>query len=75
MKPQSPGNEWMRMLAEEASDMDAEDLHSRLQHTLGNLTLTAVNSELSNHPFERKQDLLRVSHPQMNRRIAATQRW
>ncbi|WP_020132349.1 GmrSD restriction endonuclease domain-containing protein [Streptomyces sp. 303MFCol5.2] len=71
--PQSPGDEWLRMLDDDTAR--AEDLHSRLQHTLGNLTLTAVNSELSNHPFERKQDLLRGSHLEMNRRIAATEHW
>lgn len=74
--PQSPGDEWLEMLEEEAADGEsAKDLHSRLQHTLGNLTLTAVNSELSNHPFERKQGLLHGSHLEMNRRIAATERW
>ncbi|MER8094743.1 GmrSD restriction endonuclease domain-containing protein [Streptomyces goshikiensis] len=74
--PQSPGDEWLRMLSEDVVDGERpEDLHSRLQHTLGNLTLTAVNSELSNHPFERKQDLLQGSHLEMNRRIAATERW
>ncbi|WP_411147505.1 DUF262 domain-containing protein [Streptomyces sp. A30] len=74
--PQSPGEEWLRMLGEDVTDGErAEDLHSRLQHTLGNLTLTAVNSELSNHPFERKQGLLQGSHLEMNRRIAATERW
>ncbi|MFD6889235.1 DUF262 domain-containing protein [Streptomyces sp. NPDC059957] len=74
--PQSPGDEWLRMLSEDADDGEsAGDLHTRLQHTLGNLTLTAVNSELSNHPFERKQDLLQGSHLEMNRRIAATDRW
>ncbi|MDT3396754.1 DUF262 domain-containing protein [Streptomyces sp. B1866] len=74
--PQSPGEEWIRTLAEDAADGEsAEDLHARLRHTLGNLTLTAVNAELSNHPFERKQDLLRGSHLEMNRRIAATGRW
>ncbi|GAA0410919.1 GmrSD restriction endonuclease domain-containing protein [Streptomyces luteireticuli] len=74
--PQSAGSEWIRMLSEDATDGEnAEDLHSRMQHTLGNLTLTAVNSELSNHPFERKQGLLRGSHLEMNRRIAATERW
>ncbi|WP_225847719.1 DUF262 domain-containing protein [Streptomyces sp. HPF1205] len=74
--PQSPGDEWLRMLGEDAGDGESvQDLHSRLQHTLGNLTLTAVNAELSNHPFERKQDLLRTSHLELNRRIAATQRW
>ncbi|GGN36430.1 hypothetical protein GCM10012285_10170 [Streptomyces kronopolitis] len=74
--PQSAGDEWMRMLHEDAATTETpEDLHVRLRHTLGNLTLTAVNSELSNHPFERKQDLLKGSHLEMNRRIAATERW
>ncbi|MBV9025715.1 MAG: DUF262 domain-containing protein [Streptomycetaceae bacterium] len=74
--PQSPSDEWMRTLGKDAADGEnAEDLHSRLQHTLGNLTLTAVNSELSNRPFERKQDLLKGSHLEMNRRIAATEYW
>src|SRR5690606_27708635 len=74
--PQSPGDEWLRVLGEEADEGEtAEELHARFQHTLGNLTLTAVNSELSNHPFERKQDLLHSSHLEMNRRIAATERW
>ncbi|MEU1940902.1 DUF262 domain-containing protein [Streptomyces sp. NPDC020125] len=74
--PQSPGDEWLEMLKEDAADSEsAEDLHARLQHTLGNLTLTAVNSELSNHPFERKQGLLQGSHLEMNHRIAATERW
>ncbi|WP_053758419.1 GmrSD restriction endonuclease domain-containing protein [Streptomyces sp. AS58] len=74
--PQSPGDEWLRMLSEDVVDGEsAEDLHSRLQHTLGNLTLTAVNAELSNHPFERKQGLLQGSHLEMNRRIATTERW
>ncbi|WP_055604123.1 GmrSD restriction endonuclease domain-containing protein [Streptomyces aureus] len=74
--PQSAGDEWLRMLAEDADGPDtAEDLHARLRHTLGNLTLTAVNSELSNHPFERKQGLFQGSRLEMNRRIAATERW
>ncbi|BCK67954.1 hypothetical protein Srufu_019070 [Streptomyces libani subsp. rufus] len=74
--PQSPGDEWMEMLkADTAGDESPEDLHSRLQHTLGNLTLTGVNAELSNHPFARKQGLLHGSHLEMNRRIAATERW
>lgn len=74
--PQSPGDEWMQMLKTGTAEGESpEDLHSRLQHTLGNLTLTGVNAELSNHPFERKQGLLHGSHLEMNRRIAATERW
>ncbi|KAF0650798.1 MULTISPECIES: GmrSD restriction endonuclease domain-containing protein [Streptomyces] len=74
--PQSPGDAWLSALGEEATGGEApEELHARFQHTLGNLTLTGVNAELSNHPFDRKQDLLRGSHLEMNRRIAATERW
>lgn len=74
--PQSAGDDWLQVLAEDATDGETpQDVHARLQHTLGNLTLTAQNSELSNHPFDRKQDLLHSSHLEMNRRIAATDRW
>jgi alkylated DNA nucleotide flippase Atl1 len=44
-------------------------------HTLGNLTLTAYNVELSNHPFERKQDLFKKSGLELNRAIAEAPRW
>ncbi|NJQ17050.1 GmrSD restriction endonuclease domain-containing protein [Streptomyces bohaiensis] len=77
--PQSPGEAWLRVLAEDAESAaqgeSAEELHARLLHTLGNLTLTGVNAQLSNHPFERKQGLLDSSRLEMNRRIAATDRW
>ncbi|MFF8828636.1 DUF262 domain-containing protein [Streptomyces sp. NPDC015131] len=74
--PQTPGDAWLSVLGEDTADGESpEELHARLQHTLGNLTLTAVNAELSNHPFRRKQDLLEGSHLEMNRRIAATGRW
>ncbi len=44
------------------------------QHTLGSRTVTAVSADLSNHPSDRNQDLLRGSQLEMNRRIAATER-
>ncbi|MEU4768566.1 HNH endonuclease family protein [Actinosynnema sp. NPDC023794] len=74
--PQNPGGEWLAVLAEDAGeDESAEELHERLVHTLGNLTLTAENAKLSNHPFQRKQDLLSGSHLEMNRRIGEATRW
>jgi alkylated DNA nucleotide flippase Atl1 len=74
--PQTIGSEWLAVLAEDAKDgEDPLDLHSRIKHTLGNLTLSAQNGKLSNHPFQRKQDLLNNSHLELNRRIAATERW
>jgi uncharacterized protein with ParB-like and HNH nuclease domain len=35
-----------------------EQVHDRYLHTLGNLTLTAYNSELGDQPFEEKKKLL-----------------
>jgi alkylated DNA nucleotide flippase Atl1 len=74
--PQSPTPEWLDMLSRDVEgDETPEELHRRLVHTLGNLTLTAYNSELSNNPFERKQDLFRGSGLEMNRRVASTPQW
>jgi alkylated DNA nucleotide flippase Atl1 len=74
--PQTPTTEWLELLAEDAGEeSSAEELHSQLVHTLGNLTLTAYNVELSNHPFERKQDLFKKSGLELNRAIAEAPRW
>lgn len=74
--PQSPGAEWLDLLAADAKPgEDAAEVHERLVHTLGNLTLTAQNSKLSNHPFERKKDLFEHSHLELNRQIAQTSSW
>ncbi|UVS79865.1 hypothetical protein Actkin_03615 [Actinokineospora sp. UTMC 2448] len=74
--PQNPSPEWLAHLAEETlPDETVEELHARLVHTLGNLTLSGDNARLSNHPFERKQEILKSSNLEMNKRIAATERW
>jgi alkylated DNA nucleotide flippase Atl1 len=74
--PQALTAEWLEFLAQDAApDETAEEVHRRLVHTLGNLTLTGYNVQLSNNPFMRKQDLLKHSNLEMNKRIAATQRW
>ena len=46
-----------------------------LVNTLGNLTLTAFNAELSNDFFDRKRQLLGKSNLETNRRIAEFERW
>ena len=74
--PQTATKPWLDQLADEVRDeSSAEELHQLLLHTLGNLTLSAENAKLSNHPFERKQQILDNSALQMNREIAETQRW
>ena len=74
--PQSPTPEWLALLEPDVTDVAGpQELHDLLVHTLGNLTLTAENSKLSNSPFQRKQDILNASALVMNRRIAETESW
>ncbi|MEV7185578.1 DUF262 domain-containing protein [Kitasatospora sp. NPDC093102] len=74
--PQRPPQAWFDLLAEETEDgQSPKELHDLLVHTLGNLTLSGDNSKLSNHPFERKQQLFDSSALRMNQEIAAAERW
>lgn len=56
-----------------AADIDYE--HERVVHTLGNLTLTGYNSELSNRAFNDKRKMLANSGMAMNQIIAKQQAW
>lgn len=49
--------------------------HDRIVHTIGNLTLTGYNSELSNRPFDEKRAMLSESGLRMNQEIAAHEVW
>jgi uncharacterized protein with ParB-like and HNH nuclease domain len=68
--PQSLTAEWATMLGP-----DARETHRRLLHTLGNLTLTGYNPELSNSPFAQKRVLLAKSNLAMNKEIAEEAVW
>lgn len=52
-----------------------ETTHELLLHTLGNLTLTAYNSELSNDDFESKKIRLNKSHLELNKYFANITSW
>jgi uncharacterized protein with ParB-like and HNH nuclease domain/alkylated DNA nucleotide flippase Atl1 len=71
--PQSLTDEWRDALREAGDDPDI--VHEELLHTLGNLTVTAYNGELSNHPFDRKKQILQGSHLELNHRISPEQTW
>jgi alkylated DNA nucleotide flippase Atl1 len=74
--PQTLTKEWFDLLSAEVTDEPGpSELHDELIHTLGNLTLSAENSKLSNHPFQRKQQILNVSALRMNQEIAETPGW
>lgn len=68
--PQSPTDWWKEHLGE-----NWEEDHAELLHTLGNLTLTGYNSELSNSPFTVKREQLLASHIELNRFFANSDHW
>ncbi len=71
--PQTLSSEWITELIDAGDDADA--VHRELVHTLGNLTLSAYNSELSNMPFERKQQIYSASHLSLNKDLVVQPRW
>ena len=71
--PQSLTDEWKQALSIYYDD--PENVHSELRHTLGNLTVTAYNGQLSNGIFRRKQQILQGSHLELNRAVAASNQW
>ncbi len=68
--PQTLNQEWKDELG-----ADAESIHDTLVHTLGNLTLTSYNSELSNLPFSEKKAKLKNTHIELNRWILEQEKW
>jgi hypothetical protein len=71
--PQTLSPEWKAELSE--SGHDPQEIFDRLGHTLGNLTLTAWNSRLSNQLFERKQEILSDSELKLNEPLADATSW
>lgn len=52
-----------------------EEVHELHLHTIGNLTLTGYNPELSNSDWPRKRDLLRISNLAINRELGQSDAW
>ena len=74
--PQTPTQPWEAVIeADLEPDETVEEVYEALVHTLGNLTLTGYNSELSNAPFAVKRQKLAVSGVAMNQEIAERDRW
>ena len=71
--PQTLSSPWRQQL--EGLGQDPEEVQQQLVHTLGNLTLTAFNGTLSNHPFERKQQIYGESHLELNRALTEGENW
>lgn len=68
--PQTLTDAWREMLGP-----GADAIHAEWLHTLGNLTLSGYNSELSNAPFATKRRKLAASNLRVNREIAESAIW
>lgn len=68
--PQTLSDDWRKVLGNAA-----EETHERWLHSIGNLTLSAYNSELSNSEFARKKELLSESHFELNKGVVAQTAW
>lgn len=68
--PQTLTSEWELELGPLARENWA-----RLLHTLGNLTLTGYNSEMSNRPYAEKRNALTQSHYELNRYFTKVEKW
>lgn len=68
--PQTLTDAWQQHLGE-----DWEITHELYLHTLGNLTLTAYNSELSNDGFQQKRQCLAESHLELNKYFQTVLSW
>ncbi len=64
------GKSWKEMLG-----ANWKDVHERLLHTLGNLTLSAYNPNLSKHSFARKKEILSDSKIGLNDYFAKQSAW
>lgn len=54
---------------------DDREVHSAVLHTVGNLTLTCYNAELSNDTLAEKQETLAQSHFSLNAHFAGLSAW
>ena len=68
--PQTLNDEWKKHLGD-----DWESTHQLLLHSLGNLTLTGYNAELSNKSFEIKKTSLQESHFELNKYFLEQTSW
>ena len=68
--PQTLTPEWFTVLGAGAAEVHAEWLH-----TIGNLTLTGYNPELSNRSYSEKRKLFASSHFELNRYFGDYEGW
>ena len=71
--PQTVTPAWREMLGEKYFNVD--EIPRQMMHNIGNLTLTGYNSPLSNNSFDKKKEILRNSHLELNKWIVEQDAW
>ena len=73
-----PQNEHLSLAWQEELGPDWQEVQARYLHTIGNLTLTGYNSELSDRAFQEKRDIeggFAHSPLRLNRSLATQEHW
>ncbi|MGQ0793874.1 MAG: DUF262 domain-containing protein [Deltaproteobacteria bacterium] len=68
--PQTLSEWWQKELGDEW-----EETHDLFLHTIGNLSLTAYNTELSNDDYPTKKKTLNESHLELNKYFSSLPNW
>lgn len=68
--PQTLSEWWQKQIG-----TDWEETHDLFLHTIGNLTLTAYNTELSNDNFPTKKETFKESHLELNKYFSDINGW
>lgn len=68
--PQTLNSPWRKLLGD-----NADDIHEQWLHTIGNLTLSAYNPELYNHPFPDKKEEYARSKITLTSELAKYETW
>lgn len=69
--PQTLSKEWIKYL----NRTDWEDFHNTFKHRIGNLTLTAYNSEMSNKLYDEKKKHVDFSRLTLNKYFEKVDLW
>lgn len=67
--PQTLNDDWRHEIG------GGDEIHRKYLDTLGNLTLTGINSELGNMKFSEKKTMYAKSGVSMNRDLPKYERW
>ena len=73
-----PQNEHLSLTWQEELGPNWQEVHAQYLHTIGNLTLTGYNSELSDRPFQEKRDMkggFARSPIRLNESLATVEHW